>query len=257
MTSMNKEIYNSAYKQFTPDYIKSDNISKINIMLKENSQSLEGFIRKYLNQFNLVEKASQASVLEVGCGLGSLSYYLEINFKYFTGIDSSYLAISQANDIARLKHKHLDFRVVDVCLGAETFEKSSLTMKYDFIVDSHLYHCLTSDEERAAYLGFVKNHLAAGGQFIMETMAFYGKIQFPVGFEFSPEYVLKQQIGDEMIPIRSIRKSADIENDFKLAGLEIGYLYYHHELSFNPFEGYPNHPTQFSPKTLRLSAKLN
>jgi SAM-dependent methyltransferase len=245
-----KDLYNNAYSRFTPDYIQVNNISKINDFLKENSESLEDFFDKYCNQFDLEHKVRQSSCLELGCGIGSLSYFLKNKFYNYTGVDNSGLAISTAKEIAILKKESLDLRLFDVCSG------ESLDEKFDFIIDSHLYHCLTTKEERQSYLEFIKNHLSTDGIFLLETMAFQPKLQVPVGYHFDSKYVLSKDFKGCIIPIRSIFPSVMIEEEFANAGMKINYLYFHNELSFNVFDDYINYSIDYLPKTIRLSVSL-
>lgn len=247
----NKDLYNSAYSKFTPDYIKTENISKINSYLNINSESLIDYFSKYTDQFDLEFLLRDMSCLELGCGVGSLSFFLVDKFETFLACDYSDLAIATANDIAKLKQITVDFNTLDVCSTMQ------LEKKYDFIIDSHLLHCLTSKVDRAKYLEFIKNHLTQSGICLFETMAFQPDLQIPVGYSFDKDKTLLKDIKGKMIPIRSIYDSRTIEQEFSDAGLKINYLYFHNELSFNPFDDYPDYPTRFSPKTIRLSAQLS
>ena len=246
----NKEIYNHSYRQFTPEYIQSKNISKIEQYMQQNRDSLVRFLTSYQQQFDLTTKISKASVLELGCGIGSFSFNLNEIFNEYQGIDISELAIATASEVAKIKDKNLKLQVVDVCSDFE------LGRKFDFIIDSHLYHCLTQDNQRQAYLDFVKRHLAPTGIFMAEMMVFWPKLQAPVGYEFDENFVLHQSIGQNSYPIRKIARSIDIEQEMKASKMNINYLYYHNELAFNPFSDYQSYPEQFLPRTLRLSTKL-
>jgi SAM-dependent methyltransferase len=245
-----KDLYNKAYSRFTPDYIQVNNISKINDFLKENSESLVDFFEKYCDQFDLEHKVRQNSCLELGCGIGSLSFYLKSKFYDYTGVDYSSLAISTAKEISILKNEQLDLKLFDVCSG------ENLGQKYDFIIDSHLYHCLTTSKERNSYIEFIKKHLSDEGVFLLETMAFQPKLQVPVGYDFNSHYILSKEIEGASIPIRSIFPSVMIEEEFRKAGMKINYLFFHNELSFNVFDDYQDYPLDFLPKTIRMSVSL-
>ncbi len=245
-----KELYNNAYKKFTPEFIQIRNLAKIEQYFAENRESLVDFIDKYSSQFQLDSKLQDMSCLELGCGMGSLSHYLAPKFAYYMGVDYSDLAIMNARAIADLKSMPLNFKVHDVT------STENLSLKFDLIIDSHLWHCLTTAEQRKKYLQFIKNHLNPGGQFLLETMVFQKSLQVPVGYYFNQDYVLGKQFDEEVLPIRSIRKSIDIEADITRAGLNISYLYYHSELSFDVFDEYSDYPADSLPKTLRLSATL-
>jgi len=242
-----KDYYNNAYRKFTPDYIQSSNISKINAYLNENAQTLINFFTEYTEQFNLELGLSQKSCLELGCGIGSLSYFLNDKFYEFKAIDNSELAISTAKEISNIKEKNIDFCVASVTSAID------LGVKYDFIIDSHLFHCLTLASDRRAYIEFVKRHLKLGGQFLLETMAFQPKMQIPVGYQMDENCILFKEIDSKVIPVRSIQKSIDIETELNDLGLRINYLYFHNELSFHVFDDYHNYPEEYCPKTIRLS----
>jgi SAM-dependent methyltransferase len=244
-----KDIYNNSYSHFTPDYIEFKNISKINKYLDENSESLKDFIVKYFDQFKYNYDMQQLSVLELGCGVGSFSYFLKENFIFHTGLDFSEVAIMAGRSISRLKENELDLKVMDVTSG-----DAKLDLSYDCIVDSHLLHCLTDSFSRKSYFDFVKRHLNPDGQLLIECMAFHPKLQTPVGYSFDENYVLSKEFGEKNVPIRSIQQSREIEKELSDNGFKINYLYFHNELSFNVFEDYTNYPVEFLPKTIRLSA---
>jgi SAM-dependent methyltransferase len=244
-----KEIYNNSYTHFTPDYIELKNISKINKYLHENSESLRVFITKYYNQSQHTYNMKQLSVLELGCGVGALSYFLKDNFMFHTGVDFSEMAIMAARSISTLKENELNLKVMDV-----TNHDSTLDLRYDCVVDSHLFHCLTDQKARVNYLEFVKRHLNPSGQLLIECMAFQPKLQTPVGYSFDENYILFKEFGSKNIAIRTIQLSRDIEKTLHDNGFRIDYLYFHHELSFNIFDEYKDYPAEFLPKTIRLVA---
>ncbi len=246
-----QEIYNNTYRSFTPDFIHVENLKKIDEYLELNSESLKDFINKYLLQFENQIYPKQLSVLELGSGLGCLSYFLESKFNSYTGIDISELAIMNAKQISRIKERNLNFLIGDV-----TKPDFKLDGNFDFLIDSHLFHCLTDPKDIISYLTFVKKHLSVDGQFLIETMAFHPKLQTPVGYSFDENYILYKEINGKDVPIRSIKKSMDIEETLKQVGFKIKYLYYHNELSFDVFDEYENYPEEFLPKTIRIAATL-
>ncbi len=246
-----QEIYNNTYKYFTPDFIHVENLKKIDEYLSLNSESLRDFINKYLIQFEHQMNPQYLSVLELGSGLGSLSYFLESKFNTYTGVDISELAVMNAKQISKIKERDLNFIIGDV-----TKAEFELNEKYEVLIDSHLFHCLTDIKEIQGYLTFVKKHLAAGGKFLIESMAFHSKLQTPVGYSFDENYILYKEINGKDVAIRSIKKSIDIEETLKQMGFQIKYLYYHNELSFNVFDEYHNYPDEFLPKTIRICASI-
>jgi hypothetical protein len=85
-------------------------------------------------------------------------------------------------------------------------------------------------------------------------MAFHSGIQVPVNYRFDEDHVLWKDIQDTEIMVRKIAPSVEIEDEIKISGLQINYLYYHSELSFSAFSEYDDYPFQFLPKTIRLTA---
>lgn len=239
---MHKELYNKAYEKFTPDFLSDS--ERLDDYLLANRDSLVSFINQHRDQFGYSTR--DKSILELGCGIGPLSFWLKDQFESVTAIDFSELAISIAQS---LDGGSINFKTCNVL-------DLNLDKKFDFIIDSHLFHCLTKPEDRRLYLEKVKDHLSPNGVFLMESMVMQDRLQVPVGYELGRDGVLTQQFGEDWQPIRCIRPSLMLEEEVKSAGLELNYFYYHHELSFHVFEDYPSYPLQFLPKTVRLSSKL-
>ena len=242
------DLYNKAYQAFTPDKMLND-FANIELYLKENNKSLINYLKTYFAQFGSLEILEGKSVLELGCGLGGLTHFLSQYTDDITGVDISSLAIMNANEIAAHKQLVIKFIAADVC------ENSDLNKKFDYIIDSHLLHCLTSQSDRMKYYSFVKKHLKPGGLFLCETMAYNEEIQEPLGYELTTDNVLLKEIEGELVPIRTIHRSLDLENELNTSGFKINYFYYHHELSFNVFSEYDKYPEFRLPRTIRLSAQ--
>lgn len=242
--------YNLAYEKFTPEWFCKENESEVKKFLKENSESMIIFLNSYFSQFNinsshLVDK----NILITGCGFGGLCHYLAKMQTNVTGIDISTLAIMGAKEIAKNLDLKIDFIAQDLC-GVKADKK------YDFVIDDHLLHCLTTDEDRKNYLDFIKGSLKSDGLFLLESMAFHNKIQTPIGFLFDENNILWQEIDGVETMIRKISPSIEIENEVINSGLMINYLYYHSELAFHVFPGMDDYPFEYLPRTIRLSAKL-
>lgn len=242
--------YNLSYEQFTPDWFNKENKENIKRFLDENSESLILFIKSYFDQFSIdINTLADKNVLIAGCGFGGICHFFAKNRTNVTGLDISPLAIMGAKEIAKNFNFNIDFKTQDLC-------KSVSSKKYDIIVDDHLFHCLTVDHDRKAYLTFIKNSLAETGFFLLETMTFHNKIQTPIDFFFDENNILWQKINGNDTMIRKISPSIDIENEIIDSGLKINYLYYHAELAFNVFPEHKEYPFEYLPRTIRLSAKL-
>jgi SAM-dependent methyltransferase len=236
------EYANDSYKLFTPDFLES---KKLDIYLESNRESLVDFLEKYQEQFGSFDKSAQ--ILEAGCGLGGLSFYLSKMGFYTHGVDQSKLAISMAREINKNKSLYAKFTGQDLC-------NSEASEQFDIVVDSHLLHCLVDKNDRESYLAFVKNSLTDDGLFFLETMCYQAKIQIPIGYEFDASFKLYKEIGDEKIPYRKIIDSIELEQELKSMGFKIKYLYYHNELSFDVFSEYKDLNAESLPKTIRLVA---
>ena len=247
------DLYNNAYKNFTPDYFVPSNMGKIDHYLQENTQTLRDFLSKYKDQFDLDFKFQSSSCLELGCGIGSLSFFLEQSFHSVTALDFSPLAIAHAKTLKSMKSSHVKFLTEDI-----TQESLALEEEFDFIIDSHLFHCLTDEGERRRYVENIKSALAENGVLILETMVFNPELRFPIGYSYDEHKTLwiDEPENNRLIPIRKISTAREIEAFFLECGLKIEYLFYHNELSFCPYPDFPNHPIEQLPKTLRLCMRL-
>lgn len=95
--------------------------------------------------------------LDLGCGTGPTAQTLHsLGFKT-TGIDISPTAI----ELAKKMNQEVHFEVADVL---------SYQGKFDFIYDSHCFHCIVLESDRRAFLDTIKNNLLAGGAAFIDTM---------------------------------------------------------------------------------------
>lgn len=243
---MQKELYNKAYQKFTPDFLS--NPIQLEKYLAGNRESLVNFLVSHKEQFGY--QTEDKTALELGCGIGSLSFWLKDQYKNITAVDVSDLAISIAQTIGGEDNSEdLNFVNSDVL-------SLDLDQKFDFIIDSHLFHCLPFKKQRETYLDRVKKHLKPEGWFLMEAMVMQDRLQVPVGYEFNEQNILFQEMAGDWVATRCILPSLKVEEEVAASGLSLNYFYYHHELSFQVFEDYSNYPAQFLPKTVRLSSRL-
>jgi 2-polyprenyl-3-methyl-5-hydroxy-6-metoxy-1,4-benzoquinol methylase len=241
--------YEKSYEKFTPDWFSENNLKSVNQYLKENSESVIGFINKYIEQFNLDHREFyDKNVLILGCGLGGLSLHMAAQQANVVGIDVSKLAIMGARQIAQSKSLSIEYKVVDICID-------EIEGEFDYIIDDHLLHCLTTKEDRSQYFKFVQDHLKESGLYMLETMAYQAQFQTPVGYTFDENNILWKSVDSKDIMIRKVLDSIDIENEIKESDLNINYLYYHSELAFQVFSEYDDYPFKYLPRTIRLTAK--
>lgn len=244
------DIYNNSYRFVTPDFLAPENTNRIDHYLKKNNESLLNFLKSFFSERGGLDSIRGCDVLEAGCGLGGLSLELNSLGANTLGVDISPLAIQGARDLSQIKAYTATYECLDLTKTAD------LDKKFDYIVDSHLLHCLTSQKQRESYLNFVKNHLKPDGVFLVETATFDQEIREPLGYDFDQEYNLHQEIDDVFFPIRRLAPTRDLENEISRNGLEIHTFYYHFELSFNVFPEHKSYPAFRLPKTVRYSAKL-
>jgi SAM-dependent methyltransferase len=122
------------------------------------------FVARSLERSHFHSPGARARALELGCGTGPLSCQLaEAGFDV-TGIDISPSAIAFAREVAATRNLPITFEVGDVC-------RSPFPPRpFDLIVDGHLLHCVVFENERRGLLERVRQSLAPGGEFWLETM---------------------------------------------------------------------------------------
>lgn len=81
-------------------------------------------------------------VLDIGCGLGDNAAFLASRGHHVTGLDGAQSAVEQARARAAAKGLDVEFAVADAT-KLEGYEG-----RFDTVLDSALYHCLSEDERR-------------------------------------------------------------------------------------------------------------
>lgn len=103
-------------------------------------------------------------VLDIGCGAGNISFWLESLGYDVMGIDVSKEAIKWAKEKAALTESRVMFSVFDA--ARERFEADE---KFDIVLDNHCLHCIIGDD-RKLYLNNIFNNLKPDGIYICNTM---------------------------------------------------------------------------------------
>lgn len=149
----------------------------------------------------------QGSILDVGCGAGNISFWLEsLGYTVF-GIDVSSAAIQWAQDKANELKSTATFKVHNAAN-----EQICYTKPFDIVIDCHCLHCIIS-QDREYYLRNLYNCLAQGGAYILTTMCSKDSDIF------SPES--ENLIYKDGIAIRYIGKAKDVAGEIASAGFAI------------------------------------
>lgn len=129
--------------------------------IKEVTEQSIGEMEALLEQISLPQ---QARVLDLGCGAGNLSFWLEQRGYRVFGVDVSLMAIEWAKEEAALRGSSVCFAVADATSSLPCPDGS-----FDLVMDNHCFHCIIG-VDREKYLYHTHMALKPGGYYILSTM---------------------------------------------------------------------------------------
>ncbi len=127
------------------DEVTEDSIAKINKLLLTN------------------DVPHQGKLLDIGCGAGNLSFFLEKKGYEVTGIDVSEVAIAWAKEKVAGTASKVHFAVMNAA------EVLAFTEQFDLVVDNHCLHCIIG-EDRTTYLNNIYQSLKQKGFYLLSSM---------------------------------------------------------------------------------------
>lgn len=150
-------------------------------------------------------------VLDIGCGAGNISFWLESLGYNVTGIDVSIVAIDWAIEQAALTNSKARFSVIDTARNNYAAEE-----QFNLVLDNHCLHCIIG-KDRELYLSNISNNLKSGGVYICNTMCDeIGDPDVLKYFDTDSRYYIRNNLA-----IRYIGFHDDIINEIKAVGLKI------------------------------------
>lgn len=105
----------------------------------------------------------KGKALDLGCGSGNQSFYLNKEGFECLGVDISQTAIDMALVLNKELQQENRFVVGDVC-------QLDLGEKFDLITDSCLLHCIVFEEHRRQFFDSIRLHLNDEGKAFIYTM---------------------------------------------------------------------------------------
>jgi 2-polyprenyl-3-methyl-5-hydroxy-6-metoxy-1,4-benzoquinol methylase len=158
-----------------------------------NVQTLEKFrdpdVENYLRATvpKLFKNSKNLNALDIGTGSGPTAHILfELGFNVL-GIDVSATAIAMAQSIAKKLEKEIEFQSTDL------MNLKISGRRFDFIYDSHCFHCIVDSFDRSQAFSSVNSLLNPNGFFILDTMVFRESADMTGGFsslKFDQNFIL-------------------------------------------------------------------
>ena len=206
--------YTTQYKAHDKSYAHKREQGRLGWDAEEEHLKKIALLTKLL-QLPIVPKSGK--ILDIGCGAGEISFWLEQKGYQLTGIDVSEVAIDWAKNKAAACSSKAQFYELDATDKVEIPQAP-----FDLVIDINCLHCIIG-LDRQQYLGNIRASLKAGGIYLLTTMC-SEEVNRDIISNFDPESKL---IIANQIALRYIGKAADILQELQQAGFTISI----HELS--------------------------
>ena len=144
----------------------------------DSKEDTEKSIRAMEGLCAMISLPKRATVLDLGCGAGNLSFWLESKGYEVYAADVAAEAIDWARDEAKKRGSSVRFTVSDAS-GTMPYANES----FHLIMDNHALHCIIG-KDRAGYLQNIYKYLKPGTHYIVSTMSYEGDgNDAPPGFD--------------------------------------------------------------------------
>lgn len=177
----------------------------------DSVEVIEQSIREMEAMMNKIALPKHAKVLDMGCGAGNLSFWLEsMGFEVF-GTDVASEAIQWAVAEASKRGSRVRFSVNDATKSLPFPENS-----FKLVMDNHSLHCIIG-KDRRNYLQNVFRLLKPGGYYLVSTMC-YERTDSDIllGFDSESRCLLR-----EGVALRYLGTAQSIQVEIASAGFSI------------------------------------
>lgn len=172
----------------------------------EELRSLPASLVDFFCQVVSPRLGNHPNILEIGCGSYSLFEEVSVHESKVLAIDYSATAIAKAPTASH--GSKIQYKLMDI-----SQENLGFFSLFDLVFDSHCFHCLMDEKERAQAFVNVFCSLAEGGIFCAEMM-------------------VQKPHHKTSIPYKNIKEAREIEEEITRSGLKICYFMIHSHLSF-------------------------
>ena len=165
-------LYKDLYKKFgvSPNSVKARNAKQQNLRFK--------------HLVNLIEISNNDKVLDIGCGLGDLSYYLKKNKIYcnYLGVDFVEEFINAATNL--YGNNKTKFLKLDI-------NKDKFPKNYDWLILSGIFNDKTKNSEKIMYKIIKKMFLSSKKGIVFNGLTKYVDYEDKKLFYSYPDQILK------------------------------------------------------------------